>query len=362
MKDVMDIIGGGAFTTGSSGFIEFYALTGMALVASSAILAFLYVWSALFRNQNMSAYVKMELFELAVSAIIAIMAITLVGALSGIEMTSILPDTYRPDTDYLPAGESLNIYSMTQAYFDQVGKDMGDWLQMNYVLNVVVDMYASVTPYARPLGVGLVASPITGLVSPLKSLLYNMTVGLSVAYIINYAQKYTFLFFIGAFLKYYMPLGVFLRCFTPTRRIGGALIGIGFTFLFIYPMLCVLSFSMFYATDGPMYSVSDVLLEHVLGGASDMVVGLENYGDALKSGSLTDIVSGTFGGIGSMINGVVGTTFLSIMMLPLAIIGRAFAIGFVIPAFNTLIFVHAGKYLSKSMGEEVDLTALTRLI
>jgi hypothetical protein len=42
--------------------------------------------------------------------------------------------------------------------------------------------------------------------------------------------------------------------------------------------------------------------------------------------------------------------------------GYAFLIGLFFPAFNTLILVTTIRYLSKSMGEEIDVTNLTRLI
>src|SRR5512143_995172 len=123
---------------------------------------------------------------------------------------------------------------------------MSGWLQMNYVLNIYVDQMASVTPYARPLGVGLVASPLAGLASPIKQLLYNMSVALSIAFIINHAQLVVYIFSLQAFLKYYLPAGIFLRSFTPTRRLGGTLIGVALAFLFVFPALSSITYTMFY--------------------------------------------------------------------------------------------------------------------
>jgi hypothetical protein len=43
-------------------------------------------------------------------------------------------------------------------------------------------------------------------------------------------------------------------------------------------------------------------------------------------------------------------------------VSYAFAIGFIVPAFNIIIFTQAAKGLSQSFGDEVDISSLTRMI
>jgi hypothetical protein len=78
--------------------------------------------------------------------------------------------------------------------------------------------------------------------------------------------------------------------------------------------------------------------------------------------SVTDLISGAFGGIGKLFKTLVGDIFLMLMLFPVSVVSYAFAIGFISPAFNLIVMGMTAKTLSKSFGEEVDITALTRLI
>jgi len=54
---------------------------------------------------------------------------------------------------------TTGIYDAAATYYERVDSDMSGWLGMNYILNMYIDQVASVTPYARPLGVGMVGLP-----------------------------------------------------------------------------------------------------------------------------------------------------------------------------------------------------------
>lgn len=358
-----DIVFGGA----TGGLWPWAALAGLALVVSSIILAFLYMWATLFRDKNLNAYVKQELYELVVSGVLVVIIYSMIGAIGEVTVGTFLP------VDLLPEDVAVTttLYEATAKYYERIDQDMAGWLNMNYAINVYVDQVASVTPYARPLGVGLVASPMAGLASPIKQLLYNMSVALSIAFIINFAQLSVYIFSLQAFMKYYLPLGILLRCFTPTRRLGGTLIGVAVAFLFIMPGLTTVTYSMFYhvapdgSSSGPLITFNTVMWEY----AEDMMAADDSpvasfYGDNLSEsgGGIIDMMSGGFGAIGRLFTDLIGGFFLMLLLLPMATVSLAFAVGFVMPAFNIMVFTQAAKSLSKSFGEEVDITALTRMI
>jgi len=353
------ILAGSQFLSGSNtGLWGWAALSGMALSVSAVLLAFIYLLGTIFKSPQTIAYVKSELFELFVSAFLIIMLFGLIGAIASITIGTILPGSM------VPAGQqSATVFDATKSYYEQVGNDMEVWLNMNYAINMWVDQMASVTPYARPLGVGLVASPLAGLAAPIKQLLYNMTVALSIAYVVNFAQLYVFIFSLQAFLKFYLPAGIFLRAFTPTRRLGGTLIGVSAAFLFIFPVLSTITYVLMYNSSGPMVSFSSMVKDYFQDTtANGMQYNMETFFTSNFTSGLSDLVTSAFGGIGTMLKNFVGGFFLSLVLLPIATVGIAFAVGFVIPAFNLLIFTQAAKGLSKSFGEEVDISSLTRLI
>jgi hypothetical protein len=332
----------------------------------------MYAWSEFFRNQTLEAYVRQELYEVLVSGLLAILIIAMLSATSGLAVGDFLPATLLPNTfDPIthaptPMDPDTNVYTATAMYYEQVTNDMESWLNLNYLMNILVDQMASVTPYARPLGVGLVASPMAGFASPIKQLMYNMTVGLSVAYIINIAQMYVYVFALQGFMKYYLPMGIFFRCFTPTRRLGGTLIAIGMTFLFVFPALTIVTYTMFYTPSGPLVSFSTMLNQYIspTGDFGTFVSNFfgSNFATTGSGGGLGDLATGVFGSIGGVLQGIVGNAFLVLLLFPTSIISLAFVLGFVMPAFNVIIFLEAVKGLSKSFGEEVDISSLTRMI
>ncbi|MDD5171817.1 MAG: hypothetical protein PHF60_02160 [Candidatus ainarchaeum sp.] len=361
--DPMQIISAGAV----GGLWGWAGLAGAALMTSAAILALIYMWGVMFRNQGLIADTKQELYEVLVTGIMIVFIFMGIGAMSSLSIGSFLPGLVPLDVD-----PSENIYNVTAAYYMQVDKDMTGWLELNYVLNMYVDQMASVTPYARPLGVGLVASPMAGIAAPLKQLFSNMTVALSIAFIINYAQYAVYIFSLQGFLNYYLPLGMFLRAFTPTRRIGGTLIGVGLTFLFVFPALTCMTYAIFYNPTGSLVSFRSMAANYLSdpdfqGRFTSFMdpTGVTATGsssqEAMGTGIL-DLITGAVGGLGTMIQNMVGTTFLALLIFPVSIVAWAFVIGFILPAFNIMVLTQAAKVLSKSFGDEVDISSLTRMI
>ncbi|MEW6748684.1 MAG: hypothetical protein AB1295_03175 [Candidatus Micrarchaeota archaeon] len=376
-----EIVSGSASLMGSdAGLWSFAALAGLALAVSSVILAFIYVWGTLFRNSQLLAYVKSELYELFMTGAMIPLLFIATGAMASLTVGSIIPQDIAPSGSFSFEGKTIttdidtSLYDASAHYYQRVETDMSGWLTLNYVMNVYVDQVASITPYARPLGVGLVASPLAGLASPIKQLLYNATVALAIAFIINHAQMMVYIFSVKAFLEYYLPMGIFLRAFTPTRRIGGTLMGVAAAFLFVFPALSVISYTMFYSHGGgPLLSFRSLMTQYMQDGCQpdsdpDGVCFTGHITNFYKdnfsglSNSLTGFVTGVFGGIGNLLQSMVGNLTLMLIAFPVSLIAWAFSVGFIMPAVNLIVFVQAAKVLSKSFGDEVDISSLTRLI
>lgn len=358
--DLGTFVAGGIGPSMGGAWSSWYAISGIALVASAMLLAFLYIWGVVFRNQALSEFVKLEIFELLSTSIIVLCIFFFAALFSTMTVGSFLPDALMPK-DLSP---NTNIYTASQEYFKQVEKDMAGWLELNYILNVVMDAMASITPYSRPLGVGLVASPLAGFASPIKQLLYNMSVALSVSYIMNWAQLRVYEFALVAFLKYYLPIGIFLRSFTPTRRLGGSLIAISLAFMFVFPLIQLITYGMFYNKSmGPMITLRSYFSNYLgVGASGQFSTAIADFFSKNLTGSFWDLLLGPLAVISGLFKGVVLGFFLVAMTIPLAIVGIAFAIGFIAPAFNVMMLVQATKFMSKILGEEVDISQLTRMI
>lgn len=369
IKSIDDIISG---ATGE-GYWSWAALSTGAIVASSMILIFAYLWGTLFRDANMVSFVKIEMYEIAATIAILFFVFALLGILSQLTISFFIPEPFIPTgtsgvtggIEEIAGGCKIEptdtIYKVSEVYFNEcVGEDISAWMNMNYILNIYVDHAASLTPYSRPLGIGLISSPLAGLASPLKQLLYNATSALTIAYVVNYAQYYTFVFAVDAFLLYYLPIGVFFRSFTPTRRLGGTMIAIALGFLVVFPFLVTLNFVMFYNDLGPMVTFRSFMGDYLsdIGTLLTDWMDPQSYVDAGFLSFFTDAI----GAVGRMLHEVIGSIFVFAMVFPISVIGRAFVIGYVIPAFTVLIFTQATISLSKSLGDEIDISSLTRMI
>ncbi len=365
-------------STSFTGMWDWVAPSALALTTSSTLLALFYIFGILARNMNIINYVRQELLELVISALLLVIVLGSVFSLSTITIGSMLPSDFFPKAagPYAGVKDTDSVYTITANFFQLGGFYVGSWLDMSYVMNVVVDQFASVPPYARPLGVGLVATPFAGFFSPIKQLLYNMSVALSVAYIIMYAQLFAYVFSLQAFLHYYLPAGLFLRCFTPTRRLGGTLIGLSAAFLLVFPMITTVTFSVLLSGIGTnsISSWSNFLKNYFttapIAGVCDNQVQTCNFLDYAKNFFSTrfsdtgasDVVSATYGSVGTALQKLVGSFFTVILLAPISIISLAFLIAFLVPAFNLLVFVEAAKRFSAIFGEEVDISSLTRMI
>ncbi len=348
---IMEVVAG---PTG--GFWAWAALSGMALVVSAIILSFIYAWGTMFRNNELISFVKLELYELVVTALLVIFVLGVVESLSDLRMGGLFPAAMIPEG--VSSGDT--IYEITEEYFLRVEREFASWLNMNYILNMYIDTAASITPYARPLGIGLVSSPLAGMASPLKQLLYNATTALTVAYVINFAQYFTFVFAVDAFLLYYLPIGVFLRSLLPTRRLGGTIMGVCLSFLLVFPLLTTISYMIFFNPTGSMESFRSFTVSYFQSGV--FLDKMEQYLNPLNYEGFAGFLTGLLGGLGEMLQGIFGGIFLTVMVFPISVVGRAFIIGYVVPAFNIMLFVQATISLSKSFGEEIDIGALTRMI
>jgi len=365
MMDIAAVLG----TTGSGGFISWAGLTLLALITSSVILAFMYIWSVLFKNPQMTGMVKMEVYEVFVTAFIVVIVTMITGSLATLTVGTFFPSGLLPPD--LPG--DTNIYEAAEQYFIKVKEEMLGWIELGYVFNIFADQLASTTPYTRPFSVGFVSTPFAGIGAPIKQMLNHSLIGLVIAYVVNYAQYFTLLFSINVFLKYYLPLGVFLRCFTPTRKIGGSIIAATIGFLIVFPILATIGYLIFYSADGPMLSFSSFVglqdTDSFMGGfLKDLSDDMINW---IYSGEDTDTnLLKIFGNmvffpiyaIVKVVETLFGTLFFLVLGFTAGILGRAFLIGYIVPTFNILILVQATKGLSKMIGEEIDISSLTRLI
>jgi|GEM_PF-529241 hypothetical protein len=369
---------------------DWMVISLLALVVSAIFLSFIYILAGIFGNQGLNAFAKYELFELGATVIILL----LVTSFSSVLCTTKVSDVF---SNVAPQFANKNFYDASFYYIEAGDSFLIGWMTATQIFALYMDQLASTTIYAKPLSMGLITSPGAGIGGPIKSMLYQINNALAVAFVVNHAQFSVLEFAMYGFVNFYFPIGIILRSFTPTRRLGGSLIALGLGFLLVYPLLTVASAYIVYSpvdtlntkiwenfenpvskmedmSSGDMQELKKWFKESV--SVSDKIsnpdgsVKLETNFDpnnpvsSMGSGtsSATDVVWGIFSGTESGIAGFFKSTLYAFLMIPLSAVSMAFVAFFAMPAICILILIQSIKSMGRMLGDEIDVTVLTRLI
>lgn len=329
-------------------FIPTWQLAAMgAILASASLLAILYMVNRFFGNEAGQAMVKIELFELFATMFIVVVVIALLNSACGIQVGTIIAP---PDYAH------LNLFDASAAVLTEFSGDLVYAATFLHTVYIPLDFMSTTTLTQRPLGMGTEYQPLGGLGAVMKPAVVNSLQMISVAFIMVRAQLMVLDFVTFAMLTYYLPLGILMRTFTPTRRIGGTLIGLTLGLVLVFPYLIVLNgFTVF--------SMNPFDMEEYIGVLGEIVEAAWQPMKEFWSGSLSlfeplnflTMLKYLFTGLFGSIVGL----YYSLVLRTAAV---AFLIGLFFPALNTLILVTTIRYLTKAFGEEIDVSNLTRMI
>lgn len=219
-------------------------------------------------------------------------------------------------------------YDMSDAAFCYLSSVYGSIMQgymLVIAMNSIFSAAATMTIGFAPGGVGIILSPFAFLADVSNSLLLA-TIALMTGAVLTLAQM-ALLRISAALFVILFPVGVILRSFGATRGFGGGLIAIALGFFLMYPLLAVL----FYGA--------------VSGDISSNYSGLSS---SFQNAGLSPTDTNWFGG------GIIG--------LLAGFVGRAVMGAIIIPLIMFMVLIAFVKGLSIALGEEVDVSNLTRLI
>ncbi len=340
---------------------EWQTLSLLALVVSVGILSVIYLFNRLFGNEQGETWVKIELFEILTTAFIMVIIIGLLNAACVLPVGDLglnVGDDVKGLNVFDAAAETLSDFSWVLTYT----------MTGLHSLYIPFDFMTTQTMTAQPLGMGTTVQPTAGMGAVIKPGYVNALQMMSVAFIVIRAELLLLDFATFAMIKYYLPLGILLRCFAPTRRIGGTLIGLVVGVVLVFPSLIVLNgvFTESFTSAANPFGLNEPIefLGSLLsaGGTAIWSDMWEGFSGALGSGtgaftpfSLFQIPIGILSSVVGLFAG-----FYSFIFMWAA--GQAFLIGLFFPALNTLLLVTTIRYLTRAFGEEIDVTNLTRMI
>ncbi|MFA6489069.1 MAG: hypothetical protein WCT52_00125 [Candidatus Micrarchaeia archaeon] len=314
-------------------------LTFLALFCSLLSLAVLYMVANFLRNQTLLAWIKFELFQILGTATVFAFAILWASGMCTFDM-GFLNDQYL----------HRNMYDIVDEYFSFL-RGVGNVLfgYMMY-MSKIITLLQKVTYFSSPLGLGMTDNPLDSM-GQLNSILFFAVGGYITSYMMLDLQFKIMEYMAFATMHYLFPFGVFFRAFEPTRGFGGALIGLSLSFFLFYPMLVVFNHYIIYNS----LEESRTDLEAEMGNANAHVVNGEVPDEQALKNSIDDLANVM--NVQKMTEGMGSATVFLFKPLALYLIAAV-----ALPVINFVVLVELTKGLTSFLGDEVDITNLTRMI
>ncbi|MGB9719113.1 MAG: hypothetical protein ACPL06_00780 [Candidatus Anstonellales archaeon] len=339
--------------------VDFLGLSFLALLVSSFYILFFYFWGKLTSNPNTDVWVKGELYEIGATVFIVLVFLPI---FLNVACAFKLGD--------------YNIFETAHLYLESLKASITAVMDVLALGYAAVDMIASVSIKASPFGLGLSANDVgAGVIALWKPIILQMTNALTLGYIFASAQTVILEYFTYGMVTKILPLGILLRSFTPTRKVGGMLLGLSLGLLFLYPLILTLNYLLVkdylvvswdekshgWKLDESFRSVGSDILNAAIPMDPDASF-WENFFKI--AGEVVSIV----GSIAFAITTGLGFVILAWVIITAlwgAIISGAYlgiVAGIILPALNTVILIQGIRYFTYLFGEELDITTLTRMV
>ena len=328
---------------------DWRVLTFLALLCSLLALTLIYIFAYFLRNQALLTWCKFELFQVLGTATIFIFILVWAIGMCNFKM-DFLNDAAR-DIDY--TGKSM--FAIVDSYFEGM-KNLG-YLLFAYAMYVskIITFWQKVTYFSSPLGLGVTDNPMDSL-GQLNSVLFFMISGFVTSFLLLDLQRRMVEYMAYAALFYFLPFGIFFRAFEPTRGAGGALIGISLAFFLFYPITLTFNDYLTRTTYSGVYAELEQAVNHA---ENQINSGNLNKEDDAKN-NLGQMNIGQQAGqihLTGMATGLSSATIFLIKPVALYMIAAI-----VLPVINFIVLVEITRGLTKLMGDELDVSNLTRLI
>jgi hypothetical protein len=312
------------------------------LLASVAIASIFIMIARFIGKPELAEAAKMDLQQILITAVFLLIFSSLALFICKISTKDL---GFDKDMGVFEAAENYFEYSKNVVLSELArGASLSMYLSALQTLSTGFAM-----PYKAPGSIwvaSLYFSPLAGLNT------YNLALRLSTNLIqLSFAAQVGYIVLLKtiqlSFLNMLLPIGIILRCFTPTRNVGGILISLAFGLFLFYPLI----FAFFYAAIGfPSPEIStpnhwwDKLIVDYLFVATQVLFGMRGLIYVLLY-ALANVYLFAFD-VADYVTGL----------------GSAILYTFIIPAIAWIVIGAAIRDLSRFFGEEIDISSLARMI
>jgi len=291
--------------------------------------------------------VKFELFQVFGTAVFMAFFATAVAGMCMFDMSFLDSQHYSP---------TQNMYSIIDGYFSKL-QDLG-YLVFSYIMYITKSLaYMSrVTVHSSPLGVGSSENPLESM-GQVNSLVFVMLSGFVTSFLMLELQMRIIEYLAYACIGYLFPLGIFFRCFEPTRSFGGTLLGISVSLFLFYPIIMVFNDYLMFGQIKDIQDSTVLQLQDVNGKiASGQAPDAGNGKDGAQS-----LSGGSQGGGVTWYEAIWGGASLMVLTIIKPVMVYVIA-AVVLPVINFIVLVEITRGATAFMGDELDVSNLTRLI
>ncbi|MFH1447636.1 MAG: hypothetical protein ABIG39_02125 [Candidatus Micrarchaeota archaeon] len=323
----------------------------LGMLISFFIISALYMISHLLGKPGLAAWCKKEIFQIAITGMI------LAGIFGFMTFTctyikpSLLVD--------VPPGHTDDLFEYSKEYVrwlrDTSYKSYVSMSLMNSVISGISMTYVR----SSPGGFGIDLRPLQGLSAIGGLLSFSMNSVLIGGVITSIAHLRMLKAVEIMMFNILLPVGLVCRCFEPIRRFGGSLIAIALGFYLFYPFLLIINAGII---EGNLLIDADVDASVSTVGAWDYVnelsldVNYHRYMDAHDPSYLDPNLATEGPGHIEM------TNYANIFDILYDIALYILIAALFLPLFNFILLIAFIRNLSQVLGEEVDVSHLTRMI
>ena len=206
--------------------VDFLVAVPFGIGLGLAIIAFAYMIGSLLHLDGMKSWSRLELGELAFSAILVLIIAEVLSPAGQLAFTKAVTGV-QMDTD------TVQVYMYT--YMEKPLEKVTEAIAISSMhLSKIVSYnynYQLPVPYLSPTGS---SSPGAGAGSLQMAVMMGMD-STALNLLLAHAMQLIYVFLVFALSTFFMPLGIILRCIPPLRKIGSLLLGISLAVYLVFP-------------------------------------------------------------------------------------------------------------------------------
>jgi len=378
----------------------------LTLLSMIFLMILMYYLSELLRDQKLKAWVRFEMFQIFLTALLAVLIFVIIHWTCTFDTQPFYKwiSNGKYDAAAGAKGECqdiINKYNKLPPYcsmFSYLHKAENYGKSLYFALMLMSYTISQLSRYTvggHPLGIGFENAPGGGF-SQFANLVVVLINTYTLSFISLYTQETFIKFLFDACLYYLFPLGIILRSFSPTREFGGAIIGFCIASIFFYPIMFTLGQVAISQSYQPI-SKEDILnainnnmvqnnLPEIDLKSQPQIIGEKDVEKLKNSGSpdaspkifledfgksstqfinTQNIILSILGGGLIFIfpySGGLIVAWLTIIIIGIPMITLYFIMAGLLPLLNFIIYIQSVAVLSSMLGSRLDITNITRMI